>query len=281
MKTIFFIIGLVVFTPIFSFSQDSTDVMPTWQKEGTVSLNVTQSRFDNYIQGGENTFAWQSGLSFQCSKKTETFNLVHSGKLRYGRSKIGDQSSRKTVDEIKLESVYTQQLTSFVNPFISATGETQFMAGYDYTDGKKERSNFLDPGFFRQSIGLNYNPDTIYKARLGFSSKQTVTTNHPVPFADDPATQKIEKTRIEFGMESVIDLNLNVTKTSKIISKLEIFSNLNRIDEIDVRWDTELTAQFTEYIDFTMNAQLLYDKTISPKRQLKEMIGIGISYSLF
>ena len=262
----------------FAVAQDSTSV---WKKAGNISLNMTQSQFDNYIQGGEDTFAWQTGLSFQFTKKNERYNLSHSGKLSYGKSKIGDQGARKTVDEIKLESVYTQQLTPIVNPFISATGESQFTAGYDYSNGKTERSNFLDPAFFRESIGLNYNPSDVFKARLGFSCKQTVTSDHAKPFADDPATARIEKTKIEYGLESVVDLKKKLTKTGRIVSKLEIFSNLHRIDETDVRWDTEITAEFTKYIDFTMNMQLLYDKTISSKRQIKEMIGVGLSYNLF
>ncbi|MDZ7721356.1 MAG: DUF3078 domain-containing protein [candidate division KSB1 bacterium] len=262
----------------FAFAQDSN---LAWEKAGNLSLNLTRSQFDNYVQGGEDAFAWQTGLSFQFTKKNKLYNLSHSGKLGYGKSKIGDQGARKTVDEIKLESVYTQQLTSIVNPFISATGETQFAAGYDYSNGKTERSNFFDPAFFRESIGLNYNPSDLFKARLGFSSKQTITSDHAKPFADDRATSKIEKTRIEYGLESVIDLKKKMTKTSKIVSKLEIFSNLHRIDETDVRWDMEITAEFTQYIDFTMNMQLLYDKTISSKRQIKEMIGVGLSYNLF
>ena len=270
----------VFITSLPGFSQDTTDT-ESWQKEGNISFNMTQSKFDNYIQGGENTFAWQTGLYIQFLKKEDNYHIVHSGKLGYGRSKIGNRAARKTIDEIKFESVYTQQLTPLVNPFISATGETQFTAGYDYSNEKTELSNFLDPAFFRESIGVNYNPNDVFKARIGFSSKQTVTSDHPAPFADDPSTDKIEKTKIEFGMESVIDVNKKITKTSKIISKLEIFSNMQRFDETDVRWDTELTAEVTKYINFTMNIQLLYDKTISSKRQIKEMMGVGISYSLF
>lgn len=272
---------VIVFNAQYCQAQDSTKAKEKWKKEANISLNLTQSKFDNYVQGGENTFAWQGGISFQFSQKKDLYQISHSGKMNYGRNKIGEQATRKTVDEIKLESVYTQRFTPHLNPFLSATGETQFAPGYDYTNGKEERSDFLDPGFFRESIGLNYTPNEQIKGRLGFSAKQTITSDHFKPFADDPSTQKDEKIRLEYGMESVIDLNIALTETSKIISKLELFSNLKRIDETDIRWDTKVTAEITKYFDFTMNFQLLYDKTISPKRQIMEMIGVGLGYRLF
>lgn len=36
-----------------------------WEKELVSSLNLTQSTFDHWVQGGENTLAWQLSVNFR------------------------------------------------------------------------------------------------------------------------------------------------------------------------------------------------------------------------
>jgi len=279
MKNVLLILLVAAASLVFSKEGDKKI---GWHKEGIASLSLTQTRFDNYVQGGEDTFSWQTNIAFQFNNTQENWKWSNSGRLRYGRNKIGDEPSIKSIDEIKLETVYTQVVNKYVNPYASATGETQITAGYEYYEDSKEQiSDFMDPAFFREAIGVNYTANEIVKARVGLSAKQTITSDFPQPFADDPDTEEIEKIRTEYGMESVVDVHYKISKTSLLVSKLEIFSNLKAFDEIDVKWDTDLTAELTQFISFNFNFLLLYDKTISPKRQIKEVMGIGITYSFF
>lgn len=278
MKNIFIILFAV--TAGLALAEEKQKI--GWHKEGAASFSLTQTRMDNYAQGGEDTFSWQTNIAFQFNNNHEHWKWSNSGRLRYGRNQMGDERSKKSIDEIKLETVYTQMVNEYVNPYFSATGETQLTAGYTYlADSRGKISNFMDPAFFREAIGINYTRSEIMKARLGFSAKQTITSNFPKPFADDPETEKIEKIRAEYGIESVIDVNYKISKASMIVSKMEIFSNMQSFDQIDVKWDTDLTAKLTQFISFNFNFLLLYDKTISPKRQIKQVMGIGISYSFF
>ena len=77
-----------------------------WQKELVGGINVTQTSFDNWAQGGENSFAWQFNLNFKFINDQEKTNWANSGKFSYGSAKIGDQESRKSIDEIKIECAY-------------------------------------------------------------------------------------------------------------------------------------------------------------------------------
>ncbi|MBN1478829.1 DUF3078 domain-containing protein [candidate division KSB1 bacterium] len=259
------------------------DEAPTygWQKEATAALNLTQSTFDNYAQGGENSTAWQFRLGLKFVNDREKFNWANTGKLEYGQTKSGKDEYKKSVDEMKIESVFAFKLWKTINPFVSFTGETQFAAGYDYEQTPKaEISNFLDPGYFREAVGFAYRPNDIIQARLGAAMKQTVTNNF-TKYSDDPETTEKEKLKNEFGAEGIIDFNYKISENSLIKSKVELFSNLQAFDEIDVIWDTDLTAKITKFIAFNFNVKLLYDKDISTKRQLKQVMGLGISYSLF
>jgi hypothetical protein len=145
-------------------------------------------------------------------------------------------------------------------------------------DPKVEISNFLDPGYFRESIGLGYVFNPSLKTRLGASAKQTVTRNF-TGFSDDPATAEVEKLRLEYGAESVTDLNAKLSQSLFLQSKLELFSNLKAFDQIDVNWDTVFIAKVAKYVEVNFNIKLLYDRDISLRRQLKQALSMGLTYT--
>lgn len=246
-----------------------------WHKEMLGGLNVTQTSFDNWKQGGENSLAWQANLNFNFTNDQEKTNWANSGKFVYGHTKIGDQESRKSVDEIKLESVFTYKLGTIINPFVATTGETQFTTGYDYgVKPKSEISAFFDPAYFRESAGIGYKPNEIVKTRLGVAMKQTITDKYSLRF-----TGKADETlRNEVGAESVTDVNWKVTGTSVLTSKLELFSTLKSLDETDVKWDNLFSTKISKYFNVNFNFNLFYDKDISQKRQIKQAIALGFTY---
>ena len=64
-----------------------------------------------------------------------------------------------------------------------------------------------------------------------------------------------------------------------VTTKLELFSNLKAFDEIDVKWDNLFTAKLSKYFNVNFNVKLFYDKNISKKRQLKQALSLGITYT--
>jgi hypothetical protein len=169
----------------------------------------------------------------------------------------------------------------YVNPYVAATGLTQLTKGYTYSEaGKTAVSNLLDPGYFTQSFGFGYQKGSVFKSRIGASAKETITSDFPAPYADDPETAKIEKTKVEFGAESVTDLQVKLHENISLTSKLGLFSALSGFDEIDVDWDNLVTAKVTKYINVNFNFKLFYDKDLSSKRQIKQTLAIGLSYTL-
>ncbi|NQV50714.1 MAG: DUF3078 domain-containing protein [Candidatus Marinimicrobia bacterium] len=252
----------------------------TWENSIVGSVNMTQTGFDNWAAGGENAFAWQVNVNFKFVQLLEKTTWSNSGKIVYGATKIGNADLQKSVDEIKMESVLIYKGGSSINPFIAFTGETQLAAGYNYgTDPALPISAFMDPGYFRESLGAGMELRKDLTTRLGLSFKQTVTTDYPVPYADDIETLEIETLRSEIGIESVTDMLINISETSNYVSKLELFSAFRTLDEIDVGWDNTLTVKVSEYINMNVNLKLVYDKDVSPKRQLKQSMALGLNYT--
>jgi hypothetical protein len=261
-----------------TISQESDAQKPQygWQKNLVGNLNLTQNNFDNWSSGGENSWSWQLEVLSNFVNDQADYNWSNTGKVSFGKAKISGEDARKAADEIKIESVFTLKLDSVINPYAAITGLTQFTAGYNYSiQPKVEISNFLDPGFFTQSIGISYTPNKLFKTRFGAAIKETVTDIYSDLYA------KGEKTRVEAGAESVTDVALKLSDNLLFNSKLELFSNIKGIDEIDINWDNLFSVKVSEFINVGLNIRLFYDKDISSKRQLKQTMAVGFSYTLF
>lgn len=252
-----------------------------WENKFIGALNLAQTAFSNWTQGGENSWNWQLNLNGKFLNKQEKFDWANTIKILYGQAKIGSDEKKKTDDELFLETVFTYKIWNAINPYIAGTALTQFSPGYDYTtDPKKKISDLLDPGYFRESIGLDYKPSEKFKTRFGVAFKQTVADVFTTRWSDDPETEDtVEKIRNEIGAESVTDYSVNVSELIVYVTKLELFSNLERFDEIDVRWDNLFSAKVADYLSVSFNLNLIYDKDISLKRQLKQSLAVGLTYS--
>jgi hypothetical protein len=268
------------------FSQDeeaAEEPKYGWSKEAVANLNFTQSSFDNWTQGGENTWAWLAGLSTRLINDQEKINWTNTGKFEYGQSKIGDDDSKKSADEIFIESVLSYKMKFHVNPYIAVNGRTQFASAYDYTvEPKDEISKFLNPGYFMESFGVEYKKEKIFRTRFGFAAKQTVVTDTVFAkrFTDKSDTGKKEKVRNEIGLEWVSGYNKKIYGNIVYATTLEVFSNVKSFEEIDVRWDNLFSAEIAKYLAVSFNFQIYYDRDISIKRQLKQILSVGLKYSL-
>jgi hypothetical protein len=266
----------------FPVASSADDEAPAygWKKEMVANLNVTQASFDNWAAGGENTLAWQLNVNGKFTHVAERREWANSAKVAYGQAKIGDAGSRKSVDEISLETILTYKAGIYVDPYVAASAETQVLKGYKYTESDETQvSAFLDPGYFTQSAGVGRSQGDVFKTRLGVSLKETITDKFPQPYADDPETEDVEKTRVEVGAESVTDLSLKLRQNLLFTSRVEIFSNLEAFDEIDVKWDNVLAAKVDKYVEVNLNVKLVYDSDVSKKRQIKQALALGLTYS--
>jgi len=265
----------------FVFAQDTTAVDTTWQKEAVASFSFSQAHFDNWATGGENTMAHQFDLGGKLIYNSDRYIWTNTGKVAFGNSKIGDSDAKKTMDEIRVESLLTYLWKFQPDPYLSIKGETQLAPGYAYDEtGKIQISAFLDPGYFTQSAGFIYNPMGELSVRFGAAVKETITKDYPSPFADDLETEETEKTKIETGVESIIAYSKKISENTLINSTIDLFNNFTGFDATDVRWDTDITTQITKYINVKFNVKIFYDKDISTKRQRNQSLLLGISYTL-
>jgi len=275
------IITLILLLSVSAMAQDTTVVDTTWQKEMVGSFGFSQAHFDNWSTGGENTLAHQFDLGGKLINNKERYTWTNTGKVAFGNSKIGDAETKKTIDELRVESLLTYLWKFQPDPYLSFKGETQLAPGYIYNENTKTQvSAFLDPAYFTQSAGFIYVPTEELSVRFGVAVKETITKDFPVPYADDPETNEIETTKIEPGVESVIAFLRKISENTLINSTIDLFNNFSGFNATDVRWDTDITTQITKFINVKFNVKLFYDEDISTKRQLNQSLLLGISYTL-
>jgi hypothetical protein len=253
-----------------------------WKKTAALNVNFTQARFDNWAPGGEDAWSWQSDLLPKVVYEDSSLQWTCTGKFSFGQARVGDAGSRKSADEIRLESVWVRKIGTWVNPYAAVTALTQFAPGILYDgENRTEVSGFLDPGYFTQSVGLGIQPNPRFRTRIGAACKESVTRNHPAPYTDDPKTAQVEKFKAEPGAEWVTDAEWKLHDNILFTSKLETFANFKGLNAVDVNWDNLFTSKITRLISVSLNVRVTYDRDVSTKRQIKQVLAAGLSFAIF
>lgn len=100
MKLSKFILVVISVALVYSlgFSQDAEKKKPEygWKNEGVANLNFTQNQFDNWAQGGEDSWSWQLDINAKFEYDKEKYNWTNTGKVSYGKTKVGRRWFKKS-----------------------------------------------------------------------------------------------------------------------------------------------------------------------------------------
>jgi len=253
-----------------------------WKHHLVAGLTLTQVSFTDWVQGGDNALAYASTLDGKSVDDEEKSNWTLTYKFAFGQARLGSQGLRKTDDVIDAGVVYMLKIAEQLNPVASATFKSQFATGYTYDDAGNPTavSKFFDPAYLTQSVGAGYQPLPELRTRLGVGLRE-ILTNEFNRYADDPATMETEKNAVDGGIESVTNLDWKADDNILVTSQLELFGPFKHPDEIVVRNTTTFVGKVSKYITANFSLQLINEKNISPRTQVKESIALGLSYTLF
>lgn len=274
---------LLIFTSFTLFAQDKKDSIKTgWEESAVTGLNLSQVAFSDWSQGGDNSLAFTLFGLLGANYYAMSWKLENNLKLAYGRTKLGNASFRTNDNELYLESVLTYDVDDWkVNPYFSNSVRTVLSKGYDYSvDPAVQTSNFFDPGYITQSIGLNYEQIKGFKTRLGLAVQETITKDFNQYSDDSDTKDKIEKFKFETGIESVTEGNVEFAENMLLNTKLRLFTRFNMLDVWDVRWDNTITAKVNDFVNVNLNVLIIYEKSQSLRTQIKEALQLGFTYTI-
>ena len=297
-----------------SFAQDiirtsAPDTLKHWEGKNIVSLDLTQVSFMNWSAGGENSISGILKGAF-VRKYTKGRFVWHNELIaRYGLNKQDGTEARKTDDAIQINSTAGFKTDTISNWYYSAkfNFNTQFTNGYSYPNTDLAISKPFAPAYLFLGVGSEYiNKDEGFKAYFSpLTLKTTLVLDERLAnqgaFGVDPAQYDIDGNIVHNGDKSKTELGILVTNQFK----KEIFKNIsldhrltlytdyiNNFGNIDVDWQLQLDMVVNQYVRASVATHLIYDDDIKtkqdyegvqitrgPKVQLKQILGIGLSYT--
>ncbi len=251
-----------------------------WNHELISTFSFSQNSFSNWAQGGTNQLSWFADGNGKLTRESGSSTWQSNLKMELGQVKQDGTGTRKSLDQIFIESVYTRKMESFFNPYVATTLKTQFVTGYDYdTEPDTEVSAFNDPLVLTQSIGGGMKPQSWLETRIGLAAKETFTDQY-TSWADDSSTSEIEKSRVEAGIEIINAADYKLNGHVNIKSRLALFWGTEEMSKLDIDWSSDISVAVYKMINITFKLQLIYDEDVISKTQLKQVFGVGMSYSL-
>jgi hypothetical protein len=276
------ILFLMVFT-ISSYSQDLPDSLlkQGWNMSGVVGLNLSQTSFTNWTQGGTNSLAFSAYTNIGALYYSLPWKWKNRLNLVYGRTKIGDGEYQTNENDIYFESVASRNVGWEVDPYLAVTFRSAITKGFDYSVSPDTQVvDFFDPGYLTEALGFKFDKNKIITTRLGIAIQQTFA-NRFTKYTDDSETPEIEKFKFETGLESVTELKYEFLPKMTYYSFLRLFTRFNALDVWDVRWDNIITAKINDYVNVNFSVTVIHDISQTRRTQLKEALQLGVTYSIF
>lgn len=264
------------------FAQEKADSnLYKWQPTLVTGFNLSQVSFSDWAKGGDNSLAWNAYSRFGLAYQTEDWVFKNQLRLLFGRIQVGDGPNKQNENEFFMETVGARELFAKLKLSVSNTIFTQITTGYDYKVSPEQKvSDFFDPAYITQGIGLLFDNSDYVKSRLDLAFREIVTSSYNKE-SDDPKTAETEKFKFDIGIASVTDLTVPVAHNVQYTSKLSLFSPFKTLDVWDVRWENAVTAKFSDWFAVNLDFLLVYIQDQIMRTQIRQGLQIGITYTIF
>ena len=287
-------------------AQDTT-ATNLWDFGGVGTVNFSQVSLNNWAAGGQNSLSALGIANLYANYKKGKNTWNNSLDMTYGNVKLENQRVRKSEDRMELNLKYGRQASS--KWFYTGQFNLKTQLTPTYTDTRDSiMSNFLSPAFMLASLGMDYKPNDKLSVFISpVTGKFTLVESQRMadvgafgvrPAAKDDAGNSIpntgERLREEFGGFVNVRFKHELVQNVVLQSKLDLFSNYMRNPQnVDLNWENLVSFKVNKFIAASLFVHLVYDDDINinvdrnedgeidskgPRLQVKETLGIGLSY---
>ncbi len=290
-KKILFL-GIALLSYLAMYAQTDTTY---WQKSFTGGVNFNQASFSsNWAGGGTNSIALGGVINARALYQKDKWSWDNLGDLQLGFVRQGG-ASRKSADQIFLNTVAGYKVASHWDVFMSSTFNSFFANGYKYGErddkGDLLVSKFFSPAFLSFAWGAAYKPNDWFSLRMSpFAPRFTFVTDDGVRY--DPVTKKPDAKFEAYGVapgktvrtewlafQLQADLNKNLTENINLKTRYQMFLNYETLDP-DHRLDIIFSAKINKFFSTTFGLTSVYDSDISGDIQLQQTLAIGFLYNV-
>lgn len=261
-----------------------SDTLVGWDYNWIGGLNGSQASYSNWSQGGVNTISVTGSTVFDALFRQGRYAYGFSTNLKYGKSRIADQGTRKTDDRIAVNNKFSYRFADERwNAFANINFSTQFDQGFDYDVADDEDpiliSEFFAPAYFTQIAGIGYVPTDYFTAEAGLALKETFVLNDSLSTRYGLAAG--DNFRFEPGYAFALGFEKEVLKNVKLVSSVETFTNLQRhINRTDIMFSNELIGKINNFLNMSFQFVAIYDDDFNRQAQIKQVLSAGVSFSI-
>lgn len=307
---IIFFFSFSLYSQLLLTESDTTKIDTSyWTHKNIAGLDFSQIAFVNWNAGGNSSV---SGLlKGDFTRKYVRGNVIWNNEmmLRYGINKQEGRELRKTDDAFSFLSNYGYKKHPESNWYYSArfNFNTQFTDGYAYPDTDNPVSRLFAPAYIFLGVGSEYNRKDL-NMNLYFSPLTVKTTlvldqrladlgsfgvTKAIYNEEGNLLKRGRKTRTEFGMLFNSYWKKEFYKNMFFEHRLSLYSDyINNFGNVDVDWQLNVDLVVNQYVKANIGIHMIYDDdikakeevageqvTVGPKLQLKQALGIGVTYS--
>ena len=264
---------------------------PRWTKGGSASLLFSQAAFNHdWTGGGSNNVAANLAVSYAFNYKKDKWAWDNNIFIDYGLTKVdGDEYTKKTTDRFEVNSVLGYQLNNpqwYYSFFLNF--KTQMTDGYKYVDSQNRTliNKLLSPGYLQFGPGMlwkksdnlkvNIAPATskITTARKEFTSPTGAHYTHNFYGVEDD-----KNIRYELGFYLNGYAKVDVWENVSIENILSLYSNyLDKPQNVDLDYTANVVMKVNKFLSANFTFQAIYDDDAARAFQIRELLGLGLSY---
>jgi len=256
-----------------------------WKKGGTFLINVNQGHLSNWVGGGEqNTLGINANLNYAINYKKDKVRWDNYFEVALGmQNATSFNKFRKTDDRFDITSKYGYQIANKLYASALVNFNTQMLEGYAYAATSETKvSNLLSPGKLLVSLGIEYRPSDNFAVFVS-----PVTSRWLLKLDEDFLNQSLfgvpagSKSYNEIGAYLSARFKKELAKFATYTSRLDFFTNYKRDPQnVDVLFNNMVVLKYNSWLATSISVDILYDHDILAKTQLKEILGIGLSFKL-
>lgn len=146
-------------------------------------------------------------------------------------------------------------------------------------DPPVQTAAFFAPATITEAIGLTYRPVEQLSIRFGGASKQTIVTEPDFRVLYGVDSQ--DPVRVEAGGQFSSTLDQPLAENVQYRSQLNAFLAVNQLENPpDVIWENVLNLEVNDWLSTDVEFVALFDEDTTRAIQIKEVISVGVSFSL-
>lgn len=252
-----------------------------WTYYSDVSLSFGQGFISsNWASGGENSLSILSDLKYFVTYKKRSTTWENSLRYRLGALKSGSEDLSKNEDKLEIQSKLGVKAFRHWNYATQFDMNTVLFNSYNATDRETVIANFLSPGNFTLSLGLDYKPKDNISLYLSPIAGQWV-------YVRDTNSVDVTRYGIEAGKRYKSDAGAKIELKNKhtlfkflnVDNHLMLFSSYyEQPEKLTVDWRLTLNFRINYFMQTSIYANAVYNQNDSKKIQFKETLNIGVHF---